>query len=76
MRDITDVINRMLAIAPLREMVLRDNLRKVAKDTAYTAPEAVNARWRDLAWVFSERFEGAEMPDWGHAMGRILAGID
>jgi hypothetical protein len=79
MRDITEVIDRMIGATPDDESEFKERLGHVRRAALFTAPEAMAGRWRHVQEVFGGRFKDVDVkdfPEWGHAVGRILAGID
>ncbi len=77
MRDITDVIDRMLAHVRPNDAAMTTSMERVRHDAAFTAPEVMRVRWAQLSAVFDSRYgELAGHADWYDAAGRILAGLE
>lgn len=77
MRDVTDVIDRMIAATPEGDD-LRLRLEKIKKDAVFTAPEAMTRRWYEMNAAFHGRFWGValdDLPEWGHTVGKIMSGV-
>lgn len=77
MRNLTKVISEMLHYIPDSESELKADLRRIARDSAYTAPEVRGQDWIYLARRFNAHTEGMSsdtIPDWWHVAGKIMAG--
>ncbi len=55
-RDITKVIDAMLAVIPTGMLELRNELRAVASKAGYVAPEIMNMVWSNGTEVIARHF--------------------
>lgn len=64
-RDLPEVIGRLLAIIPAEETEFRSKLQWVAERAIYTAPEIMRQRWHDAQLVISHSLPPlAHLSDW------------
>lgn len=74
MRDITKIIEAMLEHVPEDCAELRAGMEKVSRDSMFRAPEDQGRSWARLTLVLRDYFGEGDLPEWGHAIGRILSG--
>lgn len=75
MRDITEVIDKMLEKIPSEEAELRASLESVKYKAAYTAPEMARRHWADGAEILMRRFgEVLDLP-WQEEVCDIWQGV-
>lgn len=74
-RDITTVIDRILAEIPADEVALRASVERVRQTASYRAPEIRHLDWNALGVALAERDATlAERPAWLDRAGQIFEG--
>lgn len=71
-RDITVVIDRIVAVIPVDRSTLLGQLRGVRQSATYTPPEHMTIRWGELAHVLS-RDLGVPDCDWKRQVAAIMS---
>jgi hypothetical protein len=61
-RELTEVIDSMLAVVPREEKALIESLEGRRNSCGYTAPEAMRDRWVEVAALLHE-YLGKSLPD-------------
>jgi hypothetical protein len=73
-RNISEVIDRILAVVPESEAALRARLLSTKETAWFTAPEAMGRVWRLLSSVLTSELP-ADLPEpWQAQAGRIIRG--
>lgn len=64
-RDITQVIGKMLEDIPADQTGLRASLEHISNQAIYTAPEIMRHRWQEAQRVLGQHFPGpGELNEW------------
>lgn len=62
MRNIGEVIDRMMHVIPEDQTAFREDIQKVVNEIGYTAPERIHDLWKAMARIIWEHMGGKD-PD-------------
>lgn len=74
MRNLGEVLNRVLEEVPESEVSLRRRLRRVYESSCFTAPEEMQGRWMEAQTILAEEASGSG--DWQNDIRRIWNGLE
>lgn len=74
MRDLADVLDRMLAVIPESEDDLRAMLKGIRSSVGYTAPEVMPELWRATQHQLQSKLGGPATTPWHFDVVTIWSG--
>ncbi len=72
MRDIIEVIDKIIAAIPETEEVLIRSINSVRKSAMYCPPEGMVLMWKKLCWTLSNQMPEPPELDWEKKISSII----
>ena len=73
-RNISDVIERVVAELPAGHADLRRRLIRLSQDVWFTPPESMGVRWRQLCDMLTDELPTTPAEPWQQRISRIVRG--
>lgn len=74
MRNLSDVVDKMLEVIPSEKESLRDQLKATKQSSLFAAPEIQSSFWNNCAGILNREI-GDPVEDWQKKVASIFSGV-